>query len=104
MENINYTQNAMFPITIDWLTRDKKGTKNLRQIFKLWKKEYVIGQTKWITELALDSDMKWEKIFNMAKQCNTNASIRFFNYQILHRTLLTNKKTSPVQINRIRKL
>ena len=92
MENSNYTQNVMFPITIDWLTRDKKGTKNLRQIFKIGKKEHTVGQTKWITELALDDVSNWEKLYLMAKHCNANANIRFFNYLILHRTLLTNRK------------
>ena len=82
----------MFLFTIDWLTRDKKGTKNPRKIFKLGKKECSIGQSRWITELALDSEIKWDKLFTMAKQCNSNANVKFFNYQISHRTLLTNKK------------
>ena len=92
MENSNYTQNVMFPITIDWLTRDKKGTKNLRKIFKTGKIELSVCQTKWINELALDDGVNWEKLYMMAKNCNANANILFFNYQILHRTLLTNRK------------
>ena len=36
--------------------------------------------------------MDWQKLYLIPKQCNVNARIRFFQYQILQRSLLTNRK------------
>ena len=36
--------------------------------------------------------MDWKKLYLIPTHCNVNARIRFFQYQILQRTLLTNRK------------
>ena len=54
--------------------------------------EPTIGQVKWSDELALHKEIDWQKLYLMAKKCNVNARIRLFQYQILQRSLLTNRK------------
>ena len=54
--------------------------------------EQSVGQVKWSDELALNRETNWQKLYLMAKKCNVNARIRFFKYQVLQRSLLTNRK------------
>ena len=54
--------------------------------------KYTIGQEKWIDELALNNETNRQKSYQLATNCNANARIRFFQYQILHRSLITNRK------------
>ena len=86
------TYDLLLPISIQWLTKDKKGTRNLRHVFKQENRAVPKGQLKWSEELNLHVDTNWELIYARAQKCNLNARIKFFNYQILHRSLATNKK------------
>ena len=86
------TYDLLLPLSIQWLTKDKKGTRNLRHVFKQENRVVPKGQVKWSEELNLHIDTNWEPIYSRAQKCNLNARIKFFNYQILHRSLATNKK------------
>ena len=92
MENREITYNAIYPNSIYWLVKDNKGTKGIRTILEKSNKNKTIGQQKWSDELALGDEFDWKRMFLMAKDCNVNARIRFFNYQILQRSLITNRK------------
>ena len=51
-----------------------------------------VGQVKWSDEVALHKETDWQKLYLMAKKCNVNARVRFFQNQVLQRGLLTNRK------------
>ena len=81
------------PPIYNWLTKDKKGTKNIRKIWTLGKHETIPkGQEKWCNELINSHLINWEKTYNIARLCKMNARIIYFQYQVLHRSLFTNKK------------
>ena len=84
--------NLIYPINIHWLRKDAKGTKSIRKIMTKIPTEQTIGQLKWSDELALNKDMDWKKLYLIPTHCNVSARIRYFQYQILQRTLLTNRK------------
>ena len=50
-----------------------------------------IRQQKWQNEFDKDN-IEWNKIYLLSTGCNLNAKTIFFQYQILHKTLITNKK------------
>ena len=50
-----------------------------------------IGQAKWNKELSL-TNINWEILYLRTKKCNLNARMHFFNYQVLQKTLITNRK------------
>ena len=56
-------------------------------------KRKKIEPEKWTNELALDNEFEWQKLLLMATTCNVNARITLFNYYILQRTLVTNRKS-----------
>ena len=71
----------------------KKGTSHIR---KIWKHQNLanipIGQQKWITDLNLTENEDWKYLCNLAKNCKLYASTIFFQYQMLHRTIMTDRK------------
>ena len=71
----------------------KKGTTHIR---KIWKHQNLanipIGQQKWITNLNLTENEDWKYLYNLAENCKLNATTIFFQYQMLHRTIMTNRK------------
>ena len=80
------------PLTINLLLKDKQGTKHIRQTFeKATAQCNITGQAKWIMELNIPGNFNWSKIYTMATQCKLDARLRYFNFQVLHRTLTTNK-------------
>ena len=80
------------PLTINLLLKDKQGTKHIRQTFEKAKAQCnITGQAKWIMELNIPGNFNWSKIYTMATQCKLDARLRYFNFQVLHRTLTTNK-------------
>ena len=86
-------QNLKLPQTIYWLLNYTKGTKHLRVIFdKGASRQDSIGHVKWCVELNIGKEIQWSKLYTMAKKCNLNARLRYFNFQILHRSLMKNKK------------
>ena len=59
-KNPNKTQTAFRPPTIEWPTRDRKGTANVRKIWDLDEEPDLPGKTKWIDELNLDTNESWK--------------------------------------------
>ena len=92
MENKVMDQHLRIPLNIVYLKKDKKGTRCFRELMNKGTHKPTIGQEKWINELALDNELNWQKQYQLSTNCNANARIRFFQYQILQRTLLTNRK------------
>ena len=85
--------DLQLPPIYNWLTKDKKGTKNIRKIWSLGKQETIPkGQEKWCTKLLNPHVIEWDKIYNIARMCKMNSRIVYFQYQVLHRSLITNKK------------
>ena len=89
----------MKPTVIDWLTKDKKGGVNIRKIWNLKHKlDPPISQTRWEENLGNAEDVDWEYSYKLPFTCKLNANIRYFQYQILHRSLITNRKLHQFQL------
>ena len=85
--------NLYLPPVVNWLTKDNKGTKNIRKVWSFGKHELLPnGPQKWSLEFAQPDQNLWKKIFLIPKQCRVNARTIYFQYQITHRSLITNKK------------
>ena len=86
------TFNAIPPPPMQKLYQCKKGTAAIR---KIWTDEsdtnIPIGQTKWIRELT-PQNINWQFCYKAANNYKLHARTRFFHYQVLHRTVMTNKK------------
>ena len=89
--NQSNNYNVNIPMAIQWLIKDQKGTKGLREIFLKSTTTIPIGQVKWTRELSLPNREDWETLYLRATKCNLNARIKYFNYKILQHTLITNK-------------
>ena len=93
MSTKNRNSNLILPPIISMLTCDKKGTKNIRKTWNLRNKDIIpVGQEKWSQEIDNHHLVEWSKIYSLAKLCKMNARIIFFQFQINHRTLITNRK------------
>ena len=91
--------NEVFrPITIEWLTKDRKGTKNIRKVWEPNEEPILPGKTKWIEELGLDEGESWKKIFLLPIHSKINVRCKYFQFQILHRSLITNRKLTQFGI------
>ena len=78
--------NISKPINIRIFTIDKKGTSSVRKILHEQPQTIVpIGQQKWVEDFT-----DWKYVYTLTKQCKLNARASYF--QILHRTLITNRK------------
>ena len=70
----------------------KKGTCAIRKVWADKADHYTpIGQFKWAVELVpqrIDSNF----CYTIAYKYKLNARTQFFHYQVLHRTVMTNKK------------
>ena len=85
--------NLVLPPIISLLTCDKKGTKNIRKAWNLRNRDIIpVGQEKWSQEIDNHHLVEWSKIYSLAKLCKMNARIIFFQFQVNHRTLITNRK------------
>ena len=81
------------PTIIDWLTKDKKGGQNLRKIWHIKDKEStIIGQVKWNEEVGEIDKSDWRSLYQMADKCKINVRSKYFQFQLLHRTIMTNRK------------
>ena len=80
------------PPPMQKLFQCKKGTSAIR---KIWtdKADYhiPIGQFKWSIELT-PQQIDWNFCYNMTHKLKLNARTKFFHYQVLHRTVMTNRK------------
>ena len=90
----NQTKNneVFRPISIEWLTKDRRGTVNIRKVWEPEDEPQLPGKTKWIAELGLDEDESWKKLFLLPIQSKINVRCKYFQFQILHRSLVTNRK------------
>ena len=85
--------NLQKPPNIEWITKDKKGGVNIRKIWEISNKEYIpIGRQRWDEQLDNPEDIIWEYSYMLTHKCRMNPRIRYFQYQILNRSLITNKK------------
>ena len=93
MSNYQKPLNLEMPTNLEWLTKDKKGGQNLRKIWqKNRNKDIPIGQSKWNDELELNNEANWKSLYTMADKCKLNIRSKYFQYQVLHRTIITNRK------------
>ena len=60
MDNMIPEMNIRYTTTIEWLNKDKKGTRNRRKIFKQESPKQLISQVKWVNELALNEKTDWQ--------------------------------------------
>ena len=85
--------NLILPLLITLLTLDKKGTKNIRKAWKMGNKDIIPrGQDKWSQELDNPQLINWAKIHTLSKLCKMNALTLYFQYQVIHKSLVTNRK------------
>ena len=81
------------PSVIRCIIKDEKGTKTFRKIWSMNHTDFLPkGQENWSLELELAYTLNWKKSNLIPKQCNMNARIIYFQYQITHRSLVTNRK------------
>ena len=93
LKNVPRDPNLQEPPIVNYLKKCKKGTSLIRHIWETKNVENIsIGQRKWSDELTLNDVEDWEFIFTIAKQCHLNANITFFHFQVIQRTIMTNKK------------
>ena len=93
MTNYKKTLNLEMPTNLEWLTKDKKGGQNLRKIWQMNRNKNIpIGQNKWNEKLELDNETNWKPLYTMADKCKLNIRSKYFQYQVLHRTIVTNRK------------
>ena len=99
LRNVQKETNLNKLPVIEWLTKDKKGGVNIRKIWNLSNKnDPPIGQLRWEEKLDNPEGMDWEFSYMLPLRCKLNANIRYFQYQILNRSLITNRKLCQFQI------
>ena len=90
MGNAERDYNITLPTNIAILLKDKRGTTSIR---KIWTQASAFNpptsQQKWNIEYG---NNEWKYLYQLSHQCKFNARIIYFQYQILHRSLVTNKK------------
>ena len=86
------------PFPIEWLTKDKKGTSNIRKVFRENKKPNIRAMAKWEEELDMDDNEEWTFLFYLPIKSKLNARCTYFQIQILHRTIITNRKLKQFNI------
>ena len=85
--------NVKMPLNVEWILKDKKGGSHLRKVWTIENsKSPPIGQTKWMTELQNEEQLNWSYLYSLPFKCRINARTKYFQYQILHRSLITNRK------------
>ena len=51
-----------------------------------------LSQTRWIEEYNNAINIDWAFSYALPFKCRLNARVKYFQYQVVHRTLITNKK------------
>ena len=91
--NTNVSNDLQIPPIFHFLKRCKKGTSLIRSIWEKQSHDHIpIGQQKWVAELALNETEDWCFLYTLPTTCKLNPNTIFFQFQILHRTIMTNKK------------
>ena len=62
-----------------------------------------IGQIKWTTKLTCDT-LDWKFCYSLSDKCKKEARASFFQYQIPHRTIMTDKKIHQFNLRKKRSL
>ena len=96
--NIPKSYNVFRPLAVEWLTKDKRGTRNIRKIWNQIEQPPLICTIKWQQELGLPEYENWNHLFILPTQCKLNARCIYFQLQVLHRTLITNRKLKQFNI------
>ena len=90
LENSIKDNNMRIRANIALITLDKKGTKNIRKVWVKKDDENIpAGQIKWTNEFGIND---WKYLYSIPYKCKMNARLIYFQYQVLHRSLITNKK------------
>ena len=77
----------------DWVTKDKKGGHNLRQIWQQDRnKDIPIGKWKWIDKIELPDNMNWKTLYQMGEKCKVDIRSKYVQHQVVHRTVMTDRK------------
>ena len=64
LRNQRKNSEVFRPISIEWLTKDRKGTLNIRKVWEPNEEPKLPGKTKWIEELSLDEDESWKQLIS----------------------------------------
>ena len=90
MRNLVRDYNINLPLNIGLITKDKKGTRSIGNIWKHTSNTILpTAQHKWDLEYGHND---WKFLYQISHKCKFNARIIYFQYQILHRSLITNNK------------
>ena len=90
LENSIKDNNMRIRANIALITLDKKGPKNIRKVWVKKDDENIpAGQIKWTNEFGIND---WKYLYSIPFKCKMNARLIYFQYQVLHRSLITNKK------------
>ena len=85
--------NLIMPPMLNFLKNCSKGTSQIRAIWSQNNQAIIpIGQQKWNIELGLNANEDWDYLYSIARTCKLNANITYLQFQILHRSVITNKK------------
>ena len=98
LENTVKKIGVQRPLPIEWLTKDKQGTSNIRKVFRKNKEPNIRAIAKWEEELNMDNTEEWSFLFFLPIKSKLNARCTYFQIQILHRTLITNRKLKQFNI------
>ena len=92
MTNIPKDASMHIPRIIEIITKYKQGTEHVKNIWSAKDNELMpIGQQKWWTELNMTMDHNWNS-YSLSKVCKPDPKTRYFNFQVLHRTTVTDRK------------
>ena len=71
-------------------------TNSKIKLIKIWQlsanETPPISQQRWSEELNIAEEINWPFSYMLPFKCRLNARIKYFQYQINHRSLITNKK------------
>ena len=88
-----FENNITIPSHITWIL----GTKNIRKIYNQLDETKPLGQLKWEIELE-ENNLDWRFLYCVTTNCKMNARSKNFQFQILHRSLVTNKNLHQFNI------
>ena len=91
------SHDTLLPIHIQWILADKSGTQQIRKNYQNRDDAKSLGQNKWVIKLE-NNYLNWKYLYKLSTQCKLNARSKYFQFQILHRSLITNKKLHQFKI------
>ena len=91
LKNKIKTYDVNQPQHIHLLLKDKKGTVNIRTAYSQQNNETPPSQEKWELKLA-QINLNWEYLYTVPQNCKMNARAKYFQFQVLNGSLITNRK------------